>query len=50
MCRTIQMDLFGEERTWVNGRIEMAEHTLKCLGCAKEYEDDHFRLDCDEKH
>jgi cysteate synthase len=34
----------------VGEEAEMAEHTLKCLACGKEFEDDHFRLDCDRKH
>ena len=28
----------------------MEKYILKCLLCGKEYEDDHFRLQCDEKH
>jgi cysteate synthase len=28
----------------------MADHVLKCLACGKEFVDDHFRLDCDQKH
>jgi cysteate synthase len=31
-------------------RPSMADHVLKCLSCGKEYVDDHFRLDCDQKH
>lgn len=28
----------------------MGKYILKCLLCGKEYEDDHFRLECDEDH
>jgi len=28
----------------------MSRYILKCLGCGKEHEDDHFMLKCDEDH
>jgi len=28
----------------------MGKYTLKCLACEKEYEDDFFRLECDNRH
>ena len=28
----------------------MGNYRLKCVFCEKEFEDDHFRLDCDEAH
>ena len=29
---------------------KVGTHLLKCIFCEKEFEDDHFRLDCDEDH
>jgi len=28
----------------------VGRHILRCVYCGKEYEDDHFRLNCDENH
>ncbi|HEB31895.1 MAG TPA: cysteate synthase [Spirochaetes bacterium] len=28
----------------------MSKYHLKCLSCGKEYEDDHFRMQCDAQH
>jgi len=28
----------------------MSKYQLKCLSCGKEYEDDHFRMQCDAQH